>query len=61
MNMTLNDVKEKVIDSGNPNPSIWIKSDLEDDNGKAVLPSEIVIDDDGDIIISVSMELLSDC
>lgn len=60
MNMTLNDVKEKVIDSGNPNPSIWIKSDLETDNGKAVVPSEIVIDD-GDIIISVNMELLSDC
>ena len=58
---TFEELKQKIVDySGNPNPTIWIKSDLEEDNGKAILPSEIIIDDDGDVILTVSIEYLGD-
>lgn len=57
----LNDLKQKIMNySGNPNPTIWIKSDLEEDNGKAVLPREVIIDEDGDVILTVSIEYLED-
>ena len=60
--VTLQELKDKISSySGNSNPTIWIKSDLEEDNGKAVLPSEVIIDDDGDVILTVSMEYLGDC
>lgn len=60
-NYRLNDLKELVENySGNDNPTIWIKDDLEKDTGKSIAPRNIFIDDDGDIIIEVNVELLGD-
>lgn len=55
-NNTLKDLNEIAKESGNDNPTIWIKSDLEDDVGKSVSPENIFIDEDGDIIIDVALE-----
>lgn len=44
--------------SGNDNPGIFVLTDKHDDSSKAIEPTCVFIDDDGDIIIQVNKNLL---
>ena len=44
--------------SGNDNPGVFVLTDKHDDSSKAIDPTCVFIDDDGDIIIQVDKELL---
>ena len=57
----LNDIKELVkAYSGNENPGVFILSDMKtcEDTEEAFSPTNIFIDDEGDIIIQVDKHLL---
>ena len=55
--VTLQDLKEETQNySGNPNPTIWVKSDLQKDNGKSIPIQDIIIDEDGDIVLAIVKE-----
>ena len=55
---TLEDLKNKVM--GNDNPTIWVMDMFEEDTGKAFGVNEVIVDDDGDIILKIDTELLVD-
>ena len=44
--------------SGNDNPNIFVLSDKIDDSSKAISPTCIFIDDDGDVIIQINKKEL---
>lgn len=57
----LNDLNELAKQySGNDNPTVWIKDDLVKDNSKCIPPSNVFVDDDGDIIIEVPVDYMSE-
>lgn len=57
---TLQDIIDMAKQSGNDNPSIWIIDCENDDYDQACRFEDLDLDENGDIIIKVSMELLGD-
>lgn len=57
---TLQDIIDMAKQSSNDNPSIWVIDAENDDYDQACRMEDIDLDEDGDIIIKVNMELLGD-
>lgn len=57
---TLQDIIDMAKQSSNDNPSIWIIDSENDDYDQACRFEDLDLDENGDIIIKVSMELLGD-
>lgn len=57
---TLQDIIEFAKQSDNDNPSIWIIDSENDDYDQACRFDDIDLDENGDIIIKVSIEMLQD-
>lgn len=57
---TLEDLKNLASNSGNDNPMIFILDDDCNDSEQALEPTCIFVDDDGDIIIQVSSNKLTE-
>ena len=57
---TLDDLKSLTEKYGNKNPNIFLLSDMKtcDDTSEAFAPTNVFIDDNGDIIIQVNEHLL---
>ena len=57
---TLQDIIDMAKQSSNDNPSIWVIDAENDDYDQACRIEDVDLDEDGDIIIKVNMELLGD-
>lgn len=57
---TLKDIIDMAKQSSKDNPTIWIIDSENDDYNQACRFEDLDLDENGDIIIKVSMELLGD-
>ena len=57
---TLQDLIDFAKQSNNDNPSIWVIDEQNKDYDQACRLEDVDLDDNGDIIIKVNMEILND-